>query len=105
MNKELSGYRKEKIMDESNKSIASVAEELIEGDRIKFEGAEWTVTHVSDYGISMKDDDGQKKYIYNSPDTKWYDTLNEQGFEFISSEDDSQENNMLETSVFSEQSD
>lgn len=93
-------------MDESSKFVVFTAEELVEGDRIKVEGAEWIVTRVSDYSISLRNDEDQKKYIYNSPDTKWYDTLNEQGFEFISaSENASQENDVHETSVFSGLSD
>lgn len=41
-----------------------------------------------DYLISLKNSEGEERNLYNTFDKKWYDLMNEQGFDFVSSSDD-----------------
>lgn len=55
-----------------------------EGDLIKVDGEIWAVKSVSSYSISLINESGDKKYISNSPDSKWQETLvSRYNFEFI----------------------
>lgn len=63
------------------------AEELEAGDKIRIEGKIWTVQNAGTYLISLKNDSGDHRNIYNAIDAKWYDVLNEIGFEFIPEND------------------
>ena len=77
---------KEKYIDK--KAVPQMyAEELDEGDKIRIDGEVWTVKHTDSYQISFVNDNGERKAIYNSINSKWYDILNEQGFEIISEND------------------
>ena len=49
---------------------------------------EWKFLHTSDYLISLKNSEGKERNLYNTLDKKWYELLDEHGFEFISSSDD-----------------
>lgn len=64
------------------------AQELEKGDKIRYEGKEWTVGMVGDYLISLNSSSGEHKNIYNALEKKWYDELNERGFEFITAADE-----------------
>ena len=64
------------------------AQELEKGDKIRYEGKEWTVGMVGDYLISLNSSSGEHKNIYNALEKKWYDELNERGFEFITVADE-----------------
>ena len=60
------------------------ADDLDEGDLIKVDGEIWTVKSVSSYSISLINESGDKKFISNSPDSKWQETLvSRYNFEFI----------------------
>ena len=60
------------------------ADDLDEGDLIKADGKIWVVKSVSSYSISLINESGDKKYISNSPDSKWQETLvSRYNFEFI----------------------
>ena len=60
------------------------ADDLDEGDLIKVDGEIWAVKSVSSYSISLINESGGKKYISNSPDSKWQETLvSRYNFEFI----------------------
>lgn len=60
------------------------ADDLDEGDLIKVDGEIWVVKSVSSYSISLINESGDKKYISNSPDSKWQETLvSRYDFEFI----------------------
>ena len=60
------------------------ANDLDEGDLIKVDGEIWAVKSVSSYSISLINESGDKKYISNSPDSKWQETLvSRYNFEFI----------------------
>lgn len=60
------------------------ADDLDEGDLIKGDGEIWAVKSVSSYSISLINESGDKKYISNSPDSKWQETLvSRYNFEFI----------------------
>ena len=60
------------------------ADDLDEGDLIKVDGKIWAVKSVSSYSISLINESGDKKYISNSPDSKWQETLvSRYNFEFI----------------------
>lgn len=60
------------------------ADDLDEGDLIKVDGEIWVVKSVSSYSISLINESGDKKYISNSPDSKWQETLvSRYNFEFI----------------------
>ena len=60
------------------------ADDLDEGDLIKVDGEIWAVKSVSSYSISLINESGDKKYISNSPDSKWQETLvSRYNFEFI----------------------
>ena len=63
------------------------AEELQEGDKIRIEGEVWTVQNAGTYLISLKNDSGEHRNIYNAIDAKWYEVLDEIGFEFIPEND------------------
>ncbi len=66
------------------KAVSQVyAEELQEGDKIRIEGEVWTVQNAGTYLISLKNDSGEHRNIYNAIDAKWYEVLDEIGFEFI----------------------
>ncbi len=70
------------------KAVSQVyAEELQEGDKIRIEGEVWTVQNAGTYLISLKNDSGEHRNIYNAIDTKWYEVLDEIGFEFIPEDD------------------
>ncbi len=60
------------------------AEELEAGDIISIEGKRWTVQNTGTYLISLKNDSDEHRNIYDALDAKWYDVLNEIGFELIS---------------------
>lgn len=75
-------------LDERRPLAVTDAEELIDGDTIRIDGEEWKVLHTSDYLISLKNSEGKERNLYNTLDKKWYDLMNEHGFEFISSSDD-----------------
>ncbi|MDE7361415.1 MAG: hypothetical protein K2N38_05725 [Oscillospiraceae bacterium] len=75
-------------LDERRPLAVTNAEELIDGDTIRIDGEEWKVLHTSDYLISLKNSEGKERNLYNTLDKKWYDLMNEHGFEFISSSDD-----------------
>lgn len=60
------------------------ADDLDEGDLIKVDGEIWAVKSVSSYSITLINESGDKKYISNSPDSKWQETLvSRYNFEFI----------------------
>lgn len=60
------------------------ADDLDEDDLIKVDGEIWVVKSVSSYSISLINESGDKKYISNSPDSKWQETLvSRYNFEFI----------------------
>ena len=60
------------------------ADDLDAGDLIKVDGEIWAVKSVSSYSISLINESGDKKYISNSPDSKWQETLiSRYNFEFI----------------------
>ena len=59
------------------------AEELEKGDKICIDGEVWTVKNVSNNHISMTNDSGGSKNIYNAVDISWHKALNETGFEYI----------------------
>ncbi len=59
------------------------AEDLDEGDTIRLDGELWTVKSAVTYSISLVNDNGDEKYISNSPDSKWYESLTKAGFEYI----------------------
>lgn len=60
------------------------ADDLDEGDLIKVDGEIWAVKSVSSYSISLINESGDKKYISNSTDSKWQETLvSRYNFEFI----------------------
>ena len=61
------------------------ADDLDKGDTIKLDGELWTVKSKSTYSISLVNDNG-KKNIYNSPESKWQETITKAGFEFVSDE-------------------
>lgn len=66
------------------------ADDLDKGDTIKLDGELWTVKSKSTYSISLTNDKG-KKHIYNSPESKWQETITKAGFEFIPDEPASRE--------------
>lgn len=60
------------------------ADDLDEGDLIKVDGEIWAVKSVSSYSISLINESSDKKFISNSPDSKWQETLvSRYNFEFI----------------------
>ncbi|MDE5859445.1 MAG: N-6 DNA methylase, partial [Oscillospiraceae bacterium] len=63
------------------------AEELQAGDKIRLDGEIWTVKNTSAYQISFVNDSGERKFLSNAITSKWYDVLNEQGFEVIPEND------------------
>lgn len=75
-------------LDERRELIVTNAEELIDGDTIRIDGEEWTVKSAGDYLISLKNAEGEQRNLYNTLDKKWYELMNEHGFEFVSSSDD-----------------
>lgn len=75
-------------LDERRPQIVTDAQELIDGDTIRLDGEEWKVLSAGDYLISLKNSEGEQRNLYNTLDKKWYDLMNEHGFEFISSSDD-----------------
>ena len=75
-------------LDERRPLTVTNAEELIDGDTIRIDGEEWKVLHTSDYLIALKNSEGKERNLYNTLDEKWYELLDEHGFEFISSSDD-----------------
>lgn len=88
--------RAAKILDEYgmlpntsiDRTVAEYAEELVKGDRIRFDGEEWTVRSVGDTHISLTNDEGKEQNFYNARNGKWYDMLNSRDFEFISATDE-----------------
>ena len=58
------------------------ADDLAEGDTVKLEGELWTVKSAATYSISLVNDNGEKN-IYNSPESKWQETITKAGFEFV----------------------
>ncbi len=78
------------------KSVPQInAEELEAGDKIRIDGEIWTVKNAGTYLVSLENDSGEHKNIYNAIDAKWYDVLNEIGFEFI-------DENKIDKPVFAE---
>lgn len=75
-------------LDERRPQIVTDAQELIDGDTVRIDGEKWKVLSAGDYLISLKNSEGEQRNIYNAIDKKWYDLMNEHGFEFISSSDD-----------------
>lgn len=75
-------------LDERRPQIVTDAQELIDGDTVRIDGEEWKVLSAGDYLISLKNSEGEQRNLYNTLDKKWYDLMNEHGFEFISSSDD-----------------
>ena len=75
-------------LDKRRPQIVTDAQELIDGDTVRIDGEEWKVLSAGDYLISLKNSEGEQRNIYNAIDKKWYDLMNEHGFEFISSSDD-----------------
>lgn len=75
-------------LDERRPQIVTDAQELIDGDTVRIDGEEWKVLSAGDYLISLKNSEGEQRNLYNALDKKWYDLMNEHGFEFISSSDD-----------------
>lgn len=75
-------------LDERRPQIVTDAQELIDGDTVRIDGEEWKVLSAGDYLISLKNSEGEERNLYNTLDKKWYDLMNEHGFEFISSSDD-----------------
>ena len=58
------------------------ADDLAEGDTVKLDGKLWTVKSAATYSISLVNDNVEKK-IYNSPESKWQETITKAGFEFV----------------------
>lgn len=58
------------------------ADDLAEGDTVKLDGELWTVKSAATYSISLVNDSGEKN-IYNSPESKWQETITKAGFEFV----------------------
>lgn len=58
------------------------ADDLAEGDTVKLDGELWTVKSAVTYSISLVNDSGEKN-IYNSPESKWQETITKAGFEFV----------------------
>lgn len=58
------------------------ADDLAEGDTVKLDGELWTVKSATTYSISLVNDSGEKN-IYNSPESKWQETITKAGFEFV----------------------
>ena len=58
------------------------ADDLAEGDTVKLDGELWTVKSATTYSISLVNDNGEKN-IYNSPESKWQETITKAGFEFV----------------------
>lgn len=75
-------------LDERRPQLVTDAQELIDGDTIRLDGEEWKVLSAGDYLISLKNAEGEERNLYNTLDKKWYDLMNEHGFEFVSSSDD-----------------
>lgn len=75
-------------LDERRPQIVTDAQELIDGDTVRIDGEDWKVLSAGDYLISLKNSEGEERNLYNTLDKKWYDLMNEHGFEFISSSDD-----------------
>ena len=75
-------------LDERRPQIVTDAQELIDGDTVRIDGEEWKVLSAGDCLISLKNSEGEQRNLYNTLDKKWYDLMNEHGFEFISSSDD-----------------
>ena len=69
------------------RTIAESAEELEAGDKIRIEGEIWTVKNTGTYLISLESESGEHRNIYNAIDAKWYEVLDEMGFEFIPEDD------------------
>ena len=84
-----------------DRTAADNAEELEKGDNIRLDGEEWTVRSVGDSFISLTNAEGKEQNFYNAPNSKWYDTLNSRGFEFISSPDEPLIENEKNTDDFS----
>ena len=84
-----------------DRTAADNAEELEKGDNIRLDGEEWTVRSVGDTHISLTNSDGKEQNFYNAPNSKWYDTLNSRGFEFISVPDEPLIENEKKTDDFS----
>lgn len=70
-------------IDERRPQIVTDAQELIDGDTIRLDGEEWKVLSAGDYLISLKNSEGEERNLYNTLDKKWYDLMNEHGFEFM----------------------
>lgn len=75
-------------LDERRPQIVTDAQELIDGDTVRIDGVEWKVLSAGDYLVSLKNAEGEERNLYNTLDKKWYDLMNEHGFEFVSSSDD-----------------
>ncbi len=84
-----------------DRTAADNAEELEKGDNIRLDGEEWTVRSVEDTHISLTNSEGKEQNFYNAPNSKWYDTLNSRGFEFISVSDEPLIENEKNTDDFS----
>ena len=82
---EKNNYLDNKIPDK--RTIAESAEELEAGDKIRVEGEIWTVKNAGTFLISLENESGEHKNIYNAIDAKWYEVLDEIGFEFIPEND------------------
>ncbi|MCI7804292.1 MAG: hypothetical protein MR503_04345 [Oscillospiraceae bacterium] len=58
------------------------ADDLAEGDTVNLDGKLWTVKSAATYSISLVNDNDEKN-IYNSPESKWQETITKAGFEFV----------------------
>lgn len=76
------------LPEQTKTTLVTDAQELEKGDKIRYEGKEWTVGGVGEHFISLKNSEGEQRNFYNAPDVKWYDTLNANGFEFISASEE-----------------
>ena len=69
-------------------TVAVHAEELEKGDKIRFDGEEWTVRSVGDTFISLTNSEGVEQNYYNGLTEKWYDVLNSGSLELIAAHDE-----------------
>lgn len=80
--------------EQENLLTITDARDLERGDKIRIDGAEWTVGTIGDYLISLNNSEGEHRNLYNTLDQKWYEVLNEHGFEFVAAADEHTEENV-----------
>lgn len=76
------------LPEQTKTTLVTDAQELEKGDKIRYDGREWTVGGIGEHFISLKNSEGEQRNFYNAPDVKWHDTLNANGFEFISASEE-----------------